>query len=407
MLSPPTPPDEEERLRDLVCLSILDTAPEPRFDRITRIARHLFQVPICTIALIDRERQWFKSRQGVEATETPRSISFCGHAILQDDVLVVENASTDNRFSDNPLVTGPPSIRFYAGTPLTAPSGRRVGTLCIIDSVPRVLCAQERAALIDLGHWAQGELTNVGLTRAVSDLEAELARKREFATTIAHEVRTPLTSIRAALGLVAANERLSIGAAEREMLAIANRNSARLGGLLDDFLELENLDRGHVPLRVEQHPLPLLVEGAIAAEAARAAEAGVELKMNCSSYDAVVHVDGAHLLRCLSRVLSNAIKFSARGQKVEVSAETTGSSARIAVRDHGPGIPASYMSRLFRPFSQADTSDSRSQGGAGLGLAITKKLMESMGGSIIVNCPTEGGTRVTLGSPWVIPPDRR
>lgn len=399
MLVPPKPPDEEERLRDLVCLRILDTAPEPRFDRITRIARHLFQVPISTVALIDRDRQWFKSRQGVEATETPRSISFCGHSILQDDVFVVENAWTDGRFSDNPLVTGPPSIRFYAGTPLTGPSGRRVGTLCIIDSVPRVFSTQERAALIDLGHWAQGELNNVGLTRAVSDLESELARKREFATTIAHEVRTPLTSIRAALGLVAANERLPIGSAEREMLAIANRNSARLARLLDDFLELENLDRGHVPIRVERHPLPPLVESAIAAEAARAAEAGVELKVSCSSHDAVVHVDGDHLLRCLSRVLSNAIKFSARGQKVEVSAETNGASARIAVRDHGPGIPASYMSRLFRPFSQADASDSRSQGGAGLGLAITKQLVEKMGGSIVVNCPPEGGTRVTLELP--------
>lgn len=399
MLVPPTPPDEEERLRDLVCLRVLDTAPEVRFDRITRTARHLFQVPICTVALIDRDRQWFKSRQGVEATETPRSISFCGHAILQNDVFVVENAATDSRFSDNPLVTGPPFIRFYAGTPLTALSGRRVGTLCVIDSVPRVLGAADRAALIDLGQWAQGELTNVGLNRAVSELEAELARKREFATTIAHEVRTPLTSIRAALGLVTANERLQIGAAEREMLAIANRNSARLAGLLDDFLELENLDRGHVPIRVQRHALPPLVESAIAAESLRAAEAGVELKMNCPSHDAVVHVDGDHLLRCLSRVLSNAIKFSARGQKVEVLAETTGSSARIAVRDHGPGIPVSYMSRLFRPFSQADTSDSRSQGGAGLGLAITRQLVEKMGGSIVVSCPTEGGTRVILEFP--------
>ena len=398
MLVPPTPPDEEERLRDLVCLRILDTAPEQRFDRITRVACHLFRVPIATVALIDRDRQWFKSRQGVEAAQTPRSISFCGHAILQDDLLVVENASTDSRFSDNPLVTGPPSIRFYAGVPLSAPSGRRVGTLCIIDSVPRVLSAADRTALTDLARWAEGELTNVDLTQAVSDLEAELARKRDFATTIAHEVRTPLTSIRAVLGLVAANERLRIGPAEREMLAIADRNSARLAALLDDFLELENLDRGHVPMRVQQHALPPLVESAIAAESPRAAEVGVELQMSCS-HDAVIHVDGEHLRRCLSRVLSNAIKFSARGQRVEVEAHNSEAAARIAVRDHGPGIPESYMSRLFRPFSRADASDSRSQGGAGLGLAITRQLVEKMGGSIVVNCPAEGGTSVTLEFP--------
>ena len=399
MRVPPTAPDEEQRLRDLVCLRILDTAPEPRFDRITRVACHLFQVPISTVALIDRDRQWFKSRQGVQATQIPRSISLCGHAILQNGLFVVENASTDNRFSDNPLVTGPPSIRFYAGVPLSAPSGRKVGTLCIIDSVPRVLSEADRTALLDLGRWAEGELTNVDLTRAVSDLETELARRREFATTIAHEVRTPLTSIRAALGLVTANEGQRIGPAEHEMLAIANRNSARLAALLDDFLELENLDRGHVPIRVQQHALAPLVASAIAAASARAAEAGVELRMSCAPHDVVVHVDGEHLLRCLSRLLSNAIKFSARGQRVEVDADITEAAARIAVRDQGPGIPASYMSRLFRPFSQADASDARALGGAGLGLAITRQLVEKMGGAIVVSCPAEGGTRVTLEFP--------
>ena len=399
MQAPPTPPDEEERLRDLVCLRILDTPPEPRFDRITRVAQHLFRVPIATIALIDRQRQWLKSKQGVEARETPRSISLCGHTILQDDVFVVENAVADARFADNPLVTGHPSIRFYAGTPLRGPSGRRVGTLCVIDSVPRSSCAADRAALADLGHWAESELANVGLTEAVSALEAEVARKREFATTIAHEVRTPLTSIRAALGLVTANERLPVGAAERDMLDIANRNTMRLSRVLDDFLELENLDSGHVPIRTGIHGLLPLVESAIAAERDRATEGGVELKVSCVAAEAVIRVDSEQLLRCLARVLSNAIKFSSPGQKVEVIAESTRSAARIAIRDHGPGIPASYMSRLFRPFAQADASDSRSQGGAGLGLAITKQLVEKMGGSIAVHCPREGGTWVTFEFP--------
>src|SRR6185312_2863865 len=113
------------------------------------------------------------------------------------------------------------AIRFYAGVPLSVSSGRRVGTLCIIDAVPRVFSESDKSTLTDLARWAESELTNVNLTRAVSDLEAELARRREFTTTIAHEVLTPLTSIRAALGLVTANERLQIGSAEREMLSIA------------------------------------------------------------------------------------------------------------------------------------------------------------------------------------------
>jgi len=393
------PPDEEDRLRDLVCLEILDTVPEQRFDRITRIACHLFRVPICTIALIDRDREWLKSRQGLEVTETARSISFCGHAILQGDVFVVENALDDSRFCDNPLVTGPPSIRFYAGRPLSVPSGRRVGALSIIDSAPRVFSADDIAALTDLGHWAEAELNNIGFTRAVSELEVELARRREFATTIAHELRTPLTSIRAAIGLVVSNERLQIGTPEREMLAIANRNCTRLAAVLEDFLMLENLDRGHVPLRVQQHALAPLLESVVAAEVPRAEQTGVRLEMSCPAQDTVALIDREHLLRCIGRVLSNAIKFSGRGQKVEISVETTAAAARIVIRDYGPGIPASYMSRLFRRFSQADGSDSRSQGGAGLGLAITKQLVEKMGGSIAVSCPADGGTRVSLQFP--------
>jgi signal transduction histidine kinase len=296
-------------------------------------------------------------------------------------------------------VTGAPAIRFYAGVPLSVSSGRRVGTLCIIDAVPRVLSESDKSTLTDLARWAESELTNVNLTRAVVDLEAELARRHEFTTTIAHEVRTPLTSIRAALGLVTANDGPRIGPAERDMLSIANRNCARLAAVLADFLELENLDRGQAPLRPQRHALTALMASAIAAESPRAAEAGVELKMACSPVDATVYVDGENLRRCLVRVLSNAIKFSARGQRVEIDAQTTAVSALIAVRDHGPGIPASYMSRLFRPFSQADASDSRLQAGAGLGLAITRQWVERMGGSIAVDCPPEGGTRVMLRFP--------
>jgi GAF domain-containing protein len=108
VLEPPFPVDESERLQDLQCLSVLDTGPEQRFDRITRTAQRLFQVPMALVSLVDRERQWFKSKQGLDASETPRSISFCGHAILQEGVFVVRDASVDERFKDNPLVTHAP-----------------------------------------------------------------------------------------------------------------------------------------------------------------------------------------------------------------------------------------------------------------------------------------------------------
>ena len=144
MLIPPRPVDENKRISSLNGLHILDTPAEERFDRITRIAARLFQLPISLISLVDVDRQWFKSCQGLSVLETPRDISFCGHAILNEDALVISDARLDQRFSDNPLVTGEPHIRFYAGHPLHGPDGSRIGTLCIIDRQPRKMDASDR-----------------------------------------------------------------------------------------------------------------------------------------------------------------------------------------------------------------------------------------------------------------------
>ena len=147
MTPAPLPADEEERLRALRELLLLDTPPEERFDRLARFAAEQLDMPMALLTLVDGQRQWFKSRVGLDATETPRDISFCGHAILQSDLFIVEDALRDPRFSDNPLVPGDPRIRFYAGAPLSAPGGQHIGTLCVIDTVPRTLGPVERSVL--------------------------------------------------------------------------------------------------------------------------------------------------------------------------------------------------------------------------------------------------------------------
>lgn len=147
MTPAPIPADEDERLSALRELLLLDTPPEERFDRLARFVAEQLDVPIALLTLVDGQRQWFKARVGIEATETPRDISFCGHAIMKNDLFIVEDASRDPRFSDNPLVTGEPHIRFYAGAPLSAPGGHRIGTLCVIDTVPRTLGPVELSIL--------------------------------------------------------------------------------------------------------------------------------------------------------------------------------------------------------------------------------------------------------------------
>jgi GAF domain-containing protein len=147
---PPLPPTESLRLQALNRLEILDTEQEATFDRITDLAAYLYRTEIATISLLDMNRQWFKACVGLKTRETPRDYAFCAHAILQDDVLVIGDARDDERFNDNPLVTGPPFIRFYAGAPLRTSDGHPLGTLCVIDSTPRKAVEVDRRPLRDL-----------------------------------------------------------------------------------------------------------------------------------------------------------------------------------------------------------------------------------------------------------------
>lgn len=184
MLYPSKPNNEALRVQTLHELNVLDTPPEERFDRLTRLAKRLFNVPIALVSLVDNDRQWFKSCVGLSVSETPRDISFCGHAILGDQILTVRDAGLDERFHDNPLVVGEPGIRFYAGCPLAVANGSRLGTLCLIDIKPRDLDDEDRALLRDLARMAEQELAAVQM--ASMDELTLLSNRRGFEALARH-----------------------------------------------------------------------------------------------------------------------------------------------------------------------------------------------------------------------------
>ena len=157
MQAPGIPENEEQRLKSLYITGLLDTRDDERFERLTRLARKAFQVPVALISLLDRERQWLLACQGVGVRETPRDISFCGHAILQEGPFIIHDAAADARFHDNPLVTGEPHIRFYAGQPVSLPDGTVAGTLCLIHTVPRAFTDEDIASLRDLACIVEDE----------------------------------------------------------------------------------------------------------------------------------------------------------------------------------------------------------------------------------------------------------
>lgn len=178
MFPPARPSNEQQRLRKLHALRILDTEPERRFDRITNIARRMFDVQIALVSLIDTDRQWFKSADGLALTQTPRDVSFCGHAILSEEILVVPDAHDDVRFRDNPLVIDAPGIRFYAGCPLTLHSGHSLGTLCLMDQQPRMFSREDQQSLRDLADIVLREILAIDL--ATMDELTGVPNRRAF-----------------------------------------------------------------------------------------------------------------------------------------------------------------------------------------------------------------------------------
>ena len=652
MLEPPVPADENERIAALCSLHILDTPAEERFDRITCTVQVVFNVPIALITLVDRERQWFKSRQGLDLSETPRKMSFCGHAILSDEPFIVPDAAADPRFADNPLVNGKPFIRFYAGVPLHAPGGARLGTLCLIDRVPRSFSADDVATLRDLAKWAELELNlysvtqatelsrekesrlqaivehagdaiitidNAGLvetfnpaaqrifgyradeiigqpvqmlaaehyrkevaaqvqtmalegiggrarisrqviarrkdgtrfpadlvvsemrvngwraftglvrdisrrrraadevkklnrqlaetlslqqailnssdyaiiavnilgevtmfndgaermlgytekdmptqealavlydpaelTARIDSLSLELGRpvrpgadafiakarlrlpdetewtfirkdgsrlpvilslnaiwdehdllagfvgiahdlserrriehmKNEFVSTVSHELRTPLTSIRGSLGLLAGGAAGEIPKAAKTLVDIANKNCDRLVRLINDILDVDKIESGNMRFDVIVQPLLPIAEQAVAATNAYASQFEVSFDLRADSGDLMVAADADRLSQVIVNLLSNASKFAPAGDVVEVRLSRVPGGVRLSVTDHGVGIPPEFRERIFQKFAQADSSDQRQKSGTGLGLNISKAIIQRHRGKI-------------------------
>ncbi|MGL5497031.1 MAG: sensor domain-containing diguanylate cyclase [Aeromonas sobria] len=250
MLEAPIPPDEALRLETLRRLSLLDSEAEERFDRLTRMARRVFDVPIALVSLVDEERQWFKSCIGLEVSETARDISFCGHAIMGNETFIVPDASQDPRFADNPLVVGGPCIRFYAGQPLQIANGCKLGTLCIIDTVPRVLSDEDVGLLKDLAAMVVRELEAVQL--ATIDELTRISNRRGFvmlaekSLSLASRLQMPLALLYLDLnGFKGINDRWGHAEGDRALIVFATllkqafRGAdvfARMGG--DEFAVL-------------------------------------------------------------------------------------------------------------------------------------------------------------------------
>jgi signal transduction histidine kinase len=397
MITAPLPANEQDRLRELYELELLDSPYEEEFDELVRLASQICNAPISLISLIDHDRQWFKAKIGMEDTETDRSVSFCSHAILESDVLVVNNAQEDVRFWNNPFVTDDPHIRFYAGIPLTTKAGYKLGTLCVIDTVPRDLTDEQRFALKVLSRQTmklfEARVANKLIAHHRQELQALTETQTRIISLMAHDIRNPLGSLQTMLGLIE-DEGLD-EPASKEMLSLSRRE---LRGTLEMLNNL--VDWGSLQLNgqsVQKRPVHL---HALVQLELDTIEGVAQLKGNRLNNEVPFHFvleSDEHALRFVLRnALSNAQKFTENGH-IHVSAvrEPRGRT-RLCVRDTGIGMPESTRRSLFDAHQRTTTPGTKQEKGSGLGLLLVREYLGKIGATFDLRSEPGKGTEVMV-----------
>ncbi|WP_170294665.1 GAF domain-containing sensor histidine kinase [Roseospira navarrensis] len=397
------PWNESQRLRALRRYGLLDADPEVRFDRLTSLTSRLLNTPIALVSLVDANRQFFMSRQGLEAHETSRDLAFCAHAIHGDGIFEIPDATQDPRFAGNPLVVGPPHIRYYIGKPLVDREGFRLGTLCAIDLTARPpLDADGRAILTDL---AAAVVDLIEMRQTALEAETERQRtqrlmevKEAYLATMAHELRTPLNAVTGfgqLLKMTGADDCLSDK--QREYLNMIVESGEYLTMLVGETLDAEAREAGPGAMRSEPVPLAPALAGAARLLAPLAVKRDVTLSVDAPQ-DLCVWGDPLRLRQVLINLVSNAVKYNRAGGSVTLRAAMggeEGDKVTIQCRDSGVGIPAREIPNLFRAFHRVPET-SEDVEGTGLGLRITRRLVRMMGGAIQVQSREGEGSTFTV-----------
>ena len=376
---------ESLRLAALHRTGLLDSPREGPFDDITRLAALVCGAPIALVSLVDRDRQWFKSTVGLDAAETPIGQSVCAHAIRQDDVFVVEDTRLDARFRDNPLVTGPPGMRFYAGAPMRTADGLALGTVCVIDTVPRTIDAAQRGALRALARQAMAQ---VELRAALADARASDDYRARRLAIAGHDLRTPLRTAQYAISKLQRDAAAPVATP----LADARQALALVAARLDELAAMAAVGAGRAAPDLTAVPLAEVFDVLDAVWRPAAARRGLSLRLRPTTL--AVRSHPTLLSTLLGNLVGNAVKYTEAGG-VLVGCRRRGDAVVVEVVDTGIGIAPDALSGLFEAFRQADPRSD----GLGMGLWIVQRTAASIGVAIAVDSRPGRGTRFRVTLP--------
>ncbi|TXD49145.1 GAF domain-containing sensor histidine kinase [Polaribacter sp. IC073] len=370
------PPNEAERLNVLNSYNILDTLPEEDYDAITKIASGICNTPIGLVSIIDENRQWFKSHHGLDATETPRDLAFCAHSILQpDELFIINDATKDKRFHDNPLTTGKPNVVFYAGAPLNSSEGYPLGTLCVIDNQPKELSDTQKESLKLLAkqvvHLLELRKKNQELTTANSEVLRLNKQLSEFAYRLSHDLKTPISGIKYLSEVIQEDYADKLDTQGKSWLNLISSRSSYLYSLVEGMLNFTKTTNAEIVFETFH------LEGLLA-QIKSSSNWNNSYKISYSGCTISLKQSKIAFIQIFQNLLSNSIKFNDKAETViSISLEVESDYYRIIYKDNGPGIEEKYHNKVFGLFETLD-----SEKGTGIGLSTVSSMLERLGGSI-------------------------
>lgn len=393
MIKPEKYKKEDERIKLLESYSILDTLPEIDYDNLTAIAAEICGTPISLISFVDKERQWFKSRHGIDVSETSRDYSFCAHAINDPhNVFIIEDSRRNIRFFDNPIVTGDTNVIFYAGVPLINENGLPLGSLCVIDHEPKTLSENQIRSLKALSDQIMKllelRLKSMKLEKVIVKLEKKNQELEIFANIAAHDLKSPLANVSGLIKFFIDNYGSKIDTEGHEIIHLIKSSSDKLRQMIDGLLEYSKTDKivtenkTEVSLQILKKEISNLFI----------------FQNNCSitftSKIDSVKTNKTALEQILINLVANAIKYNDKEiAAIEIEVVEEDKFYKISVYDNGPGILKEDQEIIFQIFEVVSNEDRFGQKGNGIGLATVKKIVEDLGGTIYVESEMGKGSK--------------